>query len=350
MTQTFGKHILRHPEDWRCVLWIALDFILTAAAWHYALALGPLCSLASTLVLCYFSFAGACITHNSMHCRTFTHPMCETLWRHALSLTYGHPSGTFVPGHNLSHHRFTQTTLDPMRTTKVNYRWHLLNALLFQPTVAADVFKMDIRYLALKYHTRDAYFHTCIQEWVVLGLSQIFLLLLNPFKYMLFLYVPHLFAQWGIVCVNLLQHDGCETDPDKAINGSRNFTGPVVNFLTFANGFHTAHHRFPTVHWSKLQGTHEEFVAHKCHPTLNQKCMARYIWSTFIYPGKRVHYTGDDFTPPPPGPDQDWTAQHAPDGVKLQDYDVTLVDLLRVIPLIPMKLMCLTYSPQFKVD
>jgi len=37
-----------------------------------------------------------------------------------------------------------------MRTTKMRYKWNLLNGLLFQPTVAADVFKMDMRYLSLK--------------------------------------------------------------------------------------------------------------------------------------------------------------------------------------------------------
>ena len=78
--------------------------------------------------------------------------------------------------------------------------------------------------------------------------------------------------------------------------------------------------------------------------------MTRYIWSAFIYPGKRVNYTGEEFTPPPPGPDEDWTIKHAPDGVGLGDYDVTLMDFLKVVPLLPFKLMCLTYSPQFKVD
>ena len=37
-----------------------------------------------------------------------------------------------------------------MRTSKLRYKWNFLNGLMFQPTVAWDVFKMDMRYLSLK--------------------------------------------------------------------------------------------------------------------------------------------------------------------------------------------------------
>ena len=47
-------------------------------------------------------------------------------------------------------HRYTQTVKDPMRTSKLRYKWNFLNGLMFQPTVAWDVFKMDMRYLSLK--------------------------------------------------------------------------------------------------------------------------------------------------------------------------------------------------------
>jgi hypothetical protein len=38
-----------------------------------------------------------------------------------------------------SHHKFTQLRKDEMRTSKMQYKWHLLNGLLFQPTVARGV-------------------------------------------------------------------------------------------------------------------------------------------------------------------------------------------------------------------
>jgi hypothetical protein len=91
-------------------------------------------------------------------------------------------------------------------------------------------------------------------------------------------------------------------------------------------------------------------VAGKCHPSLNQKCMARYIWSAFIFPGERVDYLGQRFTPPPLEPDEDWTITHAPDGVQLNDYDVSVLHVVRAAGLLPLKLLCPTYSPIFKID
>ena len=135
-----------------------LYFVLTWLAWK-------LDWVVTVMMLCYFSFAGACITHNSMHVRTFKGETGEVLWRCAL---YGHPVSTFVPGHNLSHHRHTQRSMDPMRTTKVRYELNWLNLLMFQPSVAWDVLQMDVRYMALKKHCGDSYFWSCAREWWLL--------------------------------------------------------------------------------------------------------------------------------------------------------------------------------------
>jgi len=97
--------------------------------------------------------------------------------------------------------------------------------------------------------------------------SQILLLLLDWRKFLLYVWAPHFFAQWGIVSMNMLQHDGCDPDVDhdssvevKNYNGARNFVGPVINYLTFNNGYHTIHHMKPTLHWSQLPVEHERLV------------------------------------------------------------------------------------------
>lgn len=332
--------MLAHATDSRCVAWVALYFALSGVAWSLDRAvLIP--------AVCYFSFAGACITHNSMHARTFVSDHAEALWRHALSLTYGHPASTFVPGHNLSHHRHTQTAMDPMRTTKLRYRWNWLNLLLFQPTVAWAVFRMDLRYLALQKRCGHPYFRTCAREWAVVGLTQVALATLCLRKFVLYVYAPHLFAQWAIVSINLLQHDGCD---DAGVNSCRNFTGPWVNWLTFNNGFHSMHHRSPALHWSRLPSAHARHVHAAIHPNLEQSCMLSYAFRAFVWPGKRVDYLGQAVQLPPADQDADWTASHAPDGLTLEDYDVTLSGLAKAAAAMPLKVLCPTYSPVFHVD
>jgi len=292
-------------------------FVLSGVAWqvHATIMLYPVCLLCTVGVLCYYSFAGAVITHNSMHVRCFENTLCEVIWCHLLSLSYGHPVSTFVPGHNIGHHRYTQTTNDPMRTSKVRFRWHLLNLLLFQPSVAWDVLVLDTRYMCVMRTQSDPFFARCCQQWFVLGGVQVVLLYWSWQRFLLYVWLPHACAQWAIVTMNMLQHDGCDpTPPFDAhtrynYNGARNFVGPVINFLTFNNGYHTIHHLHPTMHWSRLAREHAVQVRGHTHPGLEQQCMARYIFRTFIYPGLRVDFRGKriEFGQDTEPRDTDWT-------------------------------------------
>src|SRR5690606_19034545 len=114
----------------------------------------------------------------------------------------------------------------------------------------------------------------------------------------------HQYAAWGIVTMNVLQHDGC--DERSEWNHSRNFVGRLVNFWTFNNGFHTIHHMPPVLHWSLLPEAHAREVAPHIHPILEQRSLIAYIVRTFLVPGRRVTYEGVPFRPAPPGPDENW--------------------------------------------
>ena len=61
------------------------------------------------------------------------------------------PPTTFIPGHNISHHAFTQLRRDFMRTSKVKYQTHFLNLVFFMPTVAGEVFWGDMKYIIVQY-------------------------------------------------------------------------------------------------------------------------------------------------------------------------------------------------------
>ena len=346
---------LRQPEDARCVLWVALYFVLTAVAWHWhgRLVQHPASLLCAQAVLCYFAFAGATIVHNTMHTAVFIDPAAERLWHHVLSLVYGHPVCTFVPGHNLSHHRHTQTARDPMRTTKMRFRWHLLNLALFQPTVARDVFVMDMRYLSLQKTLGRAYYARACEEWAVLAGSQFLLLALDWRRFALYVWLPHLFAQWGIVSMNMLQHDGCVHGCERAkYDGSRNFVGPVLNFLTFNNGFHTIHHLHPRMHWARLPAEHARLVRPHMLPALDEPCLARYVYRTFVSPGLRVDGSGAPMALPaaPEPADEDWTALHTPgDVVHPAPPGLHAAACTGCCLLLLLKTLAPTYSPRVRI-
>jgi fatty acid desaturase len=127
------------------------------------------------------------------------------------------------------------------------------------------------------------------------------LLLLSWKKALLFVFVPHLYAVWGIVEVNYLWHDGC--DEDHPYNHSRNFVGKVFNFFTLNNGYHGIHHLHPGLHWSLAADAHAKELHPFVHPALEQRSLLVYLFRTFVWRGTRVRYTGEPIDPVDP-PDE----------------------------------------------
>src|SRR5262249_49557415 len=91
---------------------------------------------------------------------------------------------------------------------------------------------------------------------------------------------PWLFAQWVLVTINLLQHQDC--DFHSQFNHSRNLTGRFLNWLLLNNGYHTAHHLFPSAHWSVLPFIHERVVKPRLSPSLNECSLWLCVWRRFI--------------------------------------------------------------------
>ena len=355
--------VLVNIYDVFSVAHVGVYFVLLHLAWarHDSLHWAHVCVCCA--VLSYYSFSCACIAHNNTHCQTFCRHLHDVAFRQVLTLTFGHPVSTLVPGHVLSHHKHTESSRDVMRTSKLQYEWHWLNLLLFQPTVAWDVFKVDVRYLSLQRTMNTGYFWRTGLEWCLLLTTHGALLYMHWRKFFLYVYLPHLFAQWAIVTMNLLQHDGCharssddtpylnrnparqftgsrvsqlrhddchvrssDDTPYLKVNTARNFTGRALNLLTFNNGFHSIHHMYPSMHWSTLREQHDLKVAPHIHPALIQPSLVAYLYRTFVFPGKRVDYLGRPvvFAKGQPGVDEDWTIEHAPPGLALRDYDVDM--------------------------
>lgn len=255
--------------------------------------------------VCFAAFVVAVIVHNTVHVPMFRRHS-HNLWMQIfLSVAYGHPVSAYVSGHNLSHHVHTQTAKDVMRTTKLRFRWNTLNGLLFFLRVAPDIHRANVRFAAAM-KTRRPRWHRQYQleTWAVVSVSAA-LLLLNWKAFLVFFVLPHAFGGWGIVSVNLLQHDGA--DADSRYNHSRNFRGRLLNWVLFNNGYHGIHHMRPSLHWSLLPGVHQSELAPHIHPSLDQPALTSYLWRTFVWPGRRLDYRGTPVALSPAIPDEDWT-------------------------------------------
>ncbi len=255
------------------------------------------------LALAMTSFQGAVSTHNAVHCPIFKYRMMNKIWQVVLTLSYGHPVSSYVPGHNLSHHKHTQSRRDVMRTTKTRFRWHPMNLLFFTVMCVPSIMKADAQYSKAMKTRHPKWYRQLMVEIVVLWAIQIGLFVLDWRKALVIWLIPHLYAQWGIVTMNLLQHDGC--DENSEYNHSRNFVGAFVNFFTFNNGYHTIHHQTPGLHWSLAPAAHAEQIAPHIHPALDQKSLLAYMFKTFVL-NRRETYLGERYVPPPAGEDEPW--------------------------------------------
>ena len=294
--------MLRFKEDRRTLVFLSAFAALSVGGW----VLNPqpwYFTAGWVAVTCLSSFICAIIAHNTVHTPVFKRRWMNKVFQVWLSLSYGFPVSEYVPGHNLSHHKFMQQREDVMRTSKVNFRWNLLNFLFFFFAVGPGVTAGNYRYKKLMKERLPSWNRQLWVELIAVWGVKAALVLLDWRKALLFVIVPHLFAVWGITTVNFLQHDG--TDEKHEVNHSRNFVGKVFNFFMLNNGYHGIHHMHPGLHWSLTPQAHAEQVAPTIHPELLQKSLLVYMFKAFIYPGKRVTFDGKPVVVQPE-PDNDW--------------------------------------------
>jgi fatty acid desaturase len=253
---------------------------------------------------CAVSWICAVIAHNTVHSPMFKSRALNKAFQVWVSLSYGFPISDYIPGHNLSHHRYTQQREDVMRTTKVNFRWNFLNFIFFAAAVSPAVLRGNAYYKREMGPRATVWKRQLLLEAVIVWGVKVALLLLDWKKALLYVIVPHVFANWGIVTVNFLQHDG--TDQDHPVNHSRNFVGRIFNWWTLNNGYHGMHHITPGLHWSLLPAAHAQQVAPTIHPALDQPSLLIYCFKAYIYPGKRVRFDGQPVVVRNEGPDRDW--------------------------------------------
>jgi fatty acid desaturase len=292
--------LLRFPADRRTLAILTIHALLTLAAWMLV-PVGAI-GLAATAILAYSGWLCAVIAHNTVHCPVFRRRWMNSGLQIWVSLSYGFPISEYIPGHNLSHHRFLQAREDVMRTSKVRFRWNLLNLLTFPFAVSPAILRGNRRYASLK-GSPDWRRQRRLETVVVWGVK-LALFALDWRKALCFVLLPQLVANLGIVGINFFWHDGC--DPDHSVNHSRNFVGPLLNFLTLNNGYHGIHHLEPGLHWSLLPEAHAERVRPGLHPALEQRSLPAYAWRTFVYPGRRETFDGRPITFPEEDSDLDW--------------------------------------------
>lgn len=177
-----------------------------------------------------------------------------------------------------------------MSTHLMQHKSNLYNLIFFQPSVALSVLQSDCRYIVYqKERGNHIFVNQTIRELLLLIVVQGVLMCNSLGKFFMYFYLPHLFAQYMIVTLSMLQHDSCDefVPGQKYINfnTSRNFTSPFLNFFTLNNGYHTIHHLVPTSHWSVNKVLHDRLVLPHIDSRLDEPSMAAFVMRNYVYNG-----------------------------------------------------------------
>jgi beta-carotene hydroxylase len=279
---------LRFSADWRTLLWAFVLFPGVAAA-HY---LFP--ELHGWLVPLglYTGFCAGVLAHNQNHCPTFVGRRANALYAIWLSIFYGYPIFAWIPTHNRNHHRLMNRPGDATITWRRSKRntWLTASTYFF----VSAYWQKGITDAFLR-ETREAnprlYRQIRVQVAAFVGAHTAFLALAlglhglarGSLVYLCGFGVPMAMGLWGMIFINYIQHVHC--DPWSKRNHSRNFTGPIGNFLVFNAGLHTAHHDHPGAHWSTLPALHAPIAA-EIDPALCQRsilgfCVQSYLLGIF---------------------------------------------------------------------
>ena len=271
--------ILRHRADFRSVVFVLFLFVAMALQWS-AVFRHPLLYFLSHC----FVFIALVINHNHQPVATFARRSWNRVFGLVLSLVTGQPASAIVPMHNLNHHAYNNRPQDFVRTSLVQFRWNFLNLLLFPFLAIAGYAKAKSEVMRSWKSSSPRLCRQLRWERAVFYPAILLLLVLRPLDTLLYLIAPYLTAQWGIIAINLVQHDGC--DPDSEYNHCRNFVGRWTNWWLFNNGYHAAHHIHPGLHWSELPACHEN-IRGSIDPRLERRSLFLLLVELYVWPGRR---------------------------------------------------------------
>jgi fatty acid desaturase len=227
-----------------------------------------------------------------MHHAVFSNRLANTLYGAWLSIFYACPIAFWVPTHLLNHHRHENRAADVARTDRRSSAHGAWQALAYTVSCAGWQLPLIANYVRQVRRRGGQRWHELRVQSSCLVLGHLGLLTLavglhgarlGAITYVLATGGPALLATSFMFFTNYMQHVHC--DSSSADNHSRNFVSPIANWFLFDAGYHTVHHEYPDVHWSRYASLHAARAA-DLDPSLNVPsmlgfCVENYLLGSF---------------------------------------------------------------------
>lgn len=252
---------MKNSKDKRTLFFLFTIIALRILLWWYEpnYYLVGLPFIVSSVFILY------CIKHNHLHYPVFNSIILNRIYENILGVFTGTSmKGAYVI-HLVNHHQENNNEKDWGNTNLNHNKYEAVNLVKYAFTTPLKFLKAKQKWFKNNSY-KDMGLFGNFESWVIIFVYAL-MLIIKLDATLMYIILPHLMGQFILVSFNYFQHAGCDHLSD--FNHSRNFTGKFINYLTFNNGFHTAHHHFPTAHWSEYNVIHDS-IQNQIEPYLNE--------------------------------------------------------------------------------
>lgn len=266
--------MLKNKADLRALFFMALTTSVLIANWRLETFSWPLFLLACLLPMPVYV-----ITHNHNHVPIWKNSFMNALQDYWLTLFYGFPTFAWIPTHNENHHTFNNRDGDDTITYRISEKNNLFTLLSYPMVSSSNQMSCIFRFLkkTLKENPKRGIFY--VSQIVLLVGFLVGAFVMDWQKALLYIFIPHQIGLCSVLFINYVQH--VHADELSRWNHSRNFIGPITNWVMMNNGYHTIHHESPKTHWSLAKAEHEEKIAPHLDPRLSVNLFG-YLFTNYI--------------------------------------------------------------------
>jgi len=271
--------MLKYKADIRSVFFMFLTTALFVYLWKNGSELSTALFVPLYILQLYMAVVVAVMVHNHEHLPMWKSKALNILTDNWLTMFYGFPVFGWIPTHNSNHHVYINKEPDYTRTYQVTEKNNLLTLVTYPALSGMKQQKAIYQYMVSLWNTnrRKFWFHSIQVFSLIIFIAVAFIL--DWKKAIWYVIIPQQISLYSVLIFNYVQH--IHADEESPINHSRNFTGWGLNFTLPNNGYHTAHHISPGLHWSKLAEKHKELES-QIDPRLNEKSFLWFIFRTYF--------------------------------------------------------------------
>ena len=205
------------------------------------------------MLLSFFTIVCNLINHNHRHHPIFKKNYLNSLFNLILTIVIGAPSTRLHLIHHFNH-RFYYPSKEDWSHYEQNAKGKGIKRILtyiFNATVSMS--KNRYKIISNKFYTKS------LKIEKILFLSFSLIAIIINWKIFAFLIFPGWYIGLCMMLIsNLLNHDRCHDITN--FNHSRDFLNVFENWFFCNNGYHTAHHVKPHLHWEDLPKFHHETI------------------------------------------------------------------------------------------